>query len=132
MFTKIAEKLGLLDILAPRRDGEDNRQSSTNNVNANVNSRNRKRTSPQHRKRRKQTLQEAKDEEFARQLQAEEDARFRILKAQKEEEDQARESGKFAKKQRVSYHHRGSDTYYDAVIAGVHLDDGPDKPYYVS
>jgi hypothetical protein len=127
MFTRIAEKLGILDIIAPRNGVRDNRQSSANNVNTNNNNRNRKH--PQHRKRRKQ---EDEDEIFAQKLQTEEDRRFQTLKSQKEEEDRAQQSGKFAKKQRVSYHHRGNNTDYDAVIAGVHFDDGPDKPYYVS
>ena len=131
MFTRIAEKLGILDIIAPiiaPRDQHDQSASSSGTNNAASNTTRR----PQGRKRRKQSPQDAEDEAFARKLQAEEDLRFQMLKSQKEEEDRAQQNGKYAKKQRVSYHHRGSDEYYDAVIVGVHLDDGPDKPYYVS
>jgi len=129
MFTRIAEKLGILDIVAPRREHDQSASSSgTNNTASNSTTT----TGPRHRKRRKQSQQDAEDEAFARKLQAEEDRRFQILKSQKEEEARAQQNGKYAKKQRVSYHHRGSDKYYDAVIDGVHFDDGPDKPYYVS
>jgi hypothetical protein len=58
--------------------------------------------------------------------------RFNMLRTQKEEEDRARNIGQYAKKQRVSYHHRGSNKQYDAIIVGVHFDDGPTNPYYVS
>ncbi|GFH60106.1 hypothetical protein CTEN210_16582 [Chaetoceros tenuissimus] len=121
MFTRLAEKLGILDIVAPR--GEDS--STTNET-----------SSPKNRKRRKMTRserqqeQEKKDAEMAKELQSQFDRMNRMLEAQKEEEERAAKYGKFAKKQRVSYHHRANDTYYDAVIVGVHLDDGPDKPYY--
>ena len=111
MFTKIAEKLGILDIVAPRTAQQDASGSQ---------------------KRKRMTPQEARDEALARKLQAEEDRRFKMLKAQKEAEELAEKYSKYAKRQRVSYHHRGKDKYYDAIIVGVHLDDGPDNPYYVS
>lgn len=125
MFTRLAEKLGILDIVAPRE--EESEASTTNET-----------SSPKNRKRRKMTRserqqeQEKKDAEMAKELQSQFDRMNRMLEAQKEEEERAAKYGKFAKKQRVSYHHRANDTYYDAVIVGVHLDDGPDKPYYVS
>eukprot|EP00591_Stephanopyxis_turris_P011643 CAMPEP_0195520900 /NCGR_PEP_ID=MMETSP0794_2-20130614/17609_1 /TAXON_ID=515487 /ORGANISM="Stephanopyxis turris, Strain CCMP 815" /LENGTH=149 /DNA_ID=CAMNT_0040650339 /DNA_START=245 /DNA_END=694 /DNA_ORIENTATION=- len=70
------------------------------------------------------------DEKLAWDLQREEHNRYRRLHAQYDSEMKALSHGMLATKQRVSYHHRGSDEHYDAVIMGVHLDDGPDKPYY--
>ena len=56
----------------------------------------------------------------------------RRLDAQKKAEELAESNGVFAKKQRVFYHNKSTDTMHDAYIVGVHFDDGPDKPYYVS
>ena len=56
----------------------------------------------------------------------------RRLNAQKRAEESAESQGVFAKKQRVFYHNKSTDTMHDAYIVGVHFDDGPDKPYYVS
>ena len=56
--------------------------------------------------------------------------RERRIETQKQMEVDALKRGHFAKRQRVRYHHRSTDTYYDAVVTGVHFDDGPDKPYY--
>ena len=55
-----------------------------------------------------------------------------MLKSQKDAEDRAENAGLFAKRQRVIYLHRGTNTQYDAIVVGVHFDDGPDDPYYVS
>ena len=52
------------------------------------------------------------------------------LQAQRVREDQAARVGAFAMKQRVKYHHKATHTFFDAHVVGVHLDDGPDKPYY--
>jgi hypothetical protein len=56
----------------------------------------------------------------------------RRLDAQKKAEELAESNGVFAKKQRVFYHNKSTDTMHDAFIVEVHFDDGPDKPYYVS
>jgi hypothetical protein len=53
----------------------------------------------------------------------------RRLDAQKKAETLAESNGVFAKKQRVFYHNKSTDTMHDAYIVGVHFDDGPDKPY---
>ena len=124
MFTRLAEKLGILDIVAPR--GEDS--SPTNETSSPKNSRKRRKMTGSERQQELERI----DAEMAKELQSQFDRMNRMLEAQKEEEERAAKYGKFAKKQRVSYHHRANDTYYDAVIVGVHLDDGPDKPYYVS
>ena len=52
--------------------------------------------------------------------------------AQEEEERRAEERGMYAKKQRAEYNDRvvGDDVWVSCQIVGVHLDDGPDKPYY--
>lgn len=76
--------------------------------------------------------QEIDDEAFAKKLQYEEDRKREILRVQFDEEINAAANGYFCKKQRVMYHHRVEDAFYEAVIVGVHFDDGPNKPYYVS
>eukprot|EP00978_Attheya_sp_CCMP212_P002670 scaffold5469_cov54-Attheya_sp.AAC.2 len=96
-LTKIAEKTGLLNILAPR---------NTN------------------------TTEEPGDAALAQKLWKEEKILFKRLETQKEKEEEAETRGAFIKQQRVKYHHKASDAYYDAVIIGVHFDDGPDRPYY--
>ena len=118
MFTNVLEKLGIWDIVAPSSRSADTR------------TRTRTRNDEEQKKRRKS--QESRDEALARKLQAEYDRKFRLLKAQKDAEDRAETQGLYAKKQRVSYIHRGTNTQYDAMVVGVHFDDGPDKPYYVS
>mmetsp|Transcript_50790 Transcript_50790/g.61209 ORF Transcript_50790/g.61209 Transcript_50790/m.61209 type:complete len:147 (-) Transcript_50790:225-665(-) len=78
----------------------------------------------------KMSQTELNDEEFARKLQAEEYKRYSRLRTQFEQERAAESLGVFAKKQRVQYLHKQTNQHYDAVIQGVHLDDGPDRPYY--
>ncbi len=119
MLTRIAEKLGILDKIAPRKKSKATENDSSSNVKAGNN-------------KRKLTAQESRDESLARKLQAEEDRSFNMLKAQKDAEDRAGKAGLFAKRQRVIYLHRGTNTQYDAIVVGVHFDDGPDNPYYVS
>lgn len=59
--------------------------------------------------------------------------RKRKLDAQWKLEEEAKSRGAFAKKQRVKYYHKTTGKWYDdAHVVGVHFDDGPDKPYYVS
>ena len=53
----------------------------------------------------------------------------RRLETQKRAEELAESNGVFAKKQRVFYNNKSTDTMHDAYIVGVHFDDGPDKPY---
>ena len=56
-----------------------------------------------------------------------------LLQGQQEREMKAKRQGLYVKKQRCHYYHKGSNQWFsDAHIAGVHFDDGPDKPYYVS
>ena len=51
-------------------------------------------------------------------------------------EKAAEKHNQFAKNQRVLYKQTNGPVvdkqYSDAVIVGVHHDDGPDNPYYVS
>ena len=69
-----------------------------------------------------------------REAEAERDAALAIAaeKAQREEEDRAEARGMFAKKQMAEYNDRvvSEDTWVACKIVGVHLDDGPEKPYY--
>lgn len=56
----------------------------------------------------------------------------RQLDSQRKSEEVAESKGLFAKKQRVRYHNKTTDVVCDAVVVGVHFDDGPQHPYYVS
>lgn len=61
----------------------------------------------------------------------EEEINRQLVKAQqKREKDAASRNDSYVVNQRVRYYFKGTETWYDAVIAGVHLDDGPDRPYY--
>jgi hypothetical protein len=54
------------------------------------------------------------------------------LQEQRARELNAATRGFFVKNQRVKYYHQANQRWIeDATVAGVHLDDGPDKPYYV-
>lgn len=57
--------------------------------------------------------------------------RNRLLEGQKNREQKASARNQYTKQQRVRYYHKISDQWIgEAVIVGVHYDDGPDKPYY--
>lgn len=92
VLSKLAEIIGLYDVLAPIHRDEDCEPKEVNRVSA---------------------------------------KRSR-LDAQKKAEEVAATRGVFAKNQRVQYHNKPTNAVSDAVIIGVHLDDGPDNPYYVS
>jgi prolyl oligopeptidase PreP (S9A serine peptidase family) len=111
MFSKFAEKVGLYDILAPisskqrsNSDTTEDRESpcTINNNNSSPDNDNNERT-----KRRRLDVQ----------LKAEKDAK-------------ARGPNFYAKKQRVRYHNKATNSVCDAYIVGVHYDDGPNHPYY--
>lgn len=70
------------------------------------------------------------DLEFAKKLQAEEYKRYQLLRSQFEQERDAEAKGVLAKKQRVEYKNQSTGVSHPAVVLDVHLDDGPDKPYY--
>ena len=75
---------------------------------------------------------EEADLEFAKKLQAEEYKRYQILRSQFEQERAAETRGVLAKKQRVEYKNQATGVSHPAIVIDVHLDDGPDRPYYVS
>ena len=109
MFSKFAEKVGLYDILAPisseqrsSSDATDDRESCTISSSSSSSPDNNERT-----KRRRLDVQ---------------------LKAEKDAE--ARGPNFYAKKQRVRYHNKATNSVCDAYIVGVHYDDGPNHPYY--
>ena len=54
------------------------------------------------------------------------------LRVQLEAEKRAEMYHQYAPHQRVRYHFRATDTWYDAIVVAIHFDDGPDNPYYVS
>ena len=109
VLTKWAEKIGLLDIIAPKK------KSKQKNGNLN----------------RHQTTAPPQESKQEKQKRLKEE-RKRKIQAQLHAEKMAETYNQFAKKQRVSYLHKGSNTTFDAVIAAVHFDDGPKNPYYVS
>ena len=102
-FTKLAEKTGILDILAPPTKSPPPKKK-------------KKYDSPT-----KYSMQQTNSDA----------ERVRRLRGQADIEKNAEKFGHLAKKQRVKYYHKMSDTYHDAFIVGVHFDDGPDRPYYV-
>ena len=102
MFSKFANKIGLFDILAPVKS----RRSSKNSEDDSTTIANSYSDDNQMKRKR---------------LDAQ-------LKAEKEAE--ARGPKFFAKKQRVRYLNKMTNAVCDAVVVGVHYDDGPDKPYY--
>ena len=80
------------------------------------------------------SVTEMRDEQLARHLQQQEYKRMTCLRAQYDSERAAESQGVLAKGQRVYYVVK-TDTEiknFEAVVIDVHLDDGPDNPYYVS
>jgi hypothetical protein len=53
-----------------------------------------------------------------------------IIEQQRKREEVANASNAFVANQQVLYLFKATETWYDATIAGVHFDDGPDRPYY--
>ena len=121
MFRKLAKKLdGVLDYIAPREESDDTSEQESNPSNT--------------RRRRRRSMsdeQVTSDAAFAKQLQIEEERKEKLLKTQFEDESNALNHGHFCKRQRVMYHLKSKDAFYEAVIVGVHYDDGPNQPYYV-
>ena len=80
------------------------------------------------------SVTEMRDEQLARHLQQEEYKRYTRLRSQYDSERAAESKGVLAKGQRVYYivHTETEIKNYEAVVVDVHLDDGPEKPYYVS
>jgi hypothetical protein len=120
MFRKLAKKLdGVLDYIAPREESGTSEQESNPSATT-------RRRSPS-----TSVEQVTSDAAFAKQLQIEEERKEKLLKTQFEDESNALNHGHFCKRQRVMYHLKSKDAFYEAVIVGVHYDDGPNKPYYV-
>mmetsp|Transcript_4075 Transcript_4075/g.3857 ORF Transcript_4075/g.3857 Transcript_4075/m.3857 type:complete len:165 (-) Transcript_4075:178-672(-) len=114
-LTKLAEKSGLWDLVAPKQPKKSN--EDCNHVDK------KNRISKEKEKIDKDALKRA---EYAKCLAE----RIMRLQTQLELENVAEKNGVFAKKQRVKYHHKSTDTHYRAIVVGVHFDDGPDRPYY--
>lgn len=79
-----------------------------------------------------QQQEENQDSLLAHKMQQEENIRSQRLETQHELETKAGEINQFSKWQRVLYYSKIDDLMIEAVVVGVHFDDGPDKPYYVS
>jgi hypothetical protein len=72
------------------------------------------------------------EHEIRRQQQegAERARRIIQLASQQEREIKAIDVNQFVTNQRIRYYHKLSDKWFDGHVVAVHLDDGPDKPYY--
>jgi uncharacterized FlaG/YvyC family protein len=115
VLSHFANKWGLFDKLAPFTTKQNSNTSTT-----------------KHKQNKESQTQITNDEKIAHKLQEEENDRYQKLKRQYDMEEKAKEINQFAKRQRVLYHSKIDNKWMDAVVVGVHLDDGPDKPYYVS
>jgi len=100
MFTKLADRLGILDLIAPKMKSDSHGAPSP----AGHSGRKRDGSSGDR-------FSDTKDKSSRE--------RSRLLKAQLDSEGFAEAQGNFAKRQRVRYHHRASNSSYDAVIVGV-------------
>mmetsp|Transcript_7816 Transcript_7816/g.11228 ORF Transcript_7816/g.11228 Transcript_7816/m.11228 type:complete len:174 (-) Transcript_7816:175-696(-) len=120
VLTYLFEKMGLWDFFAPqnrtsKRQKKEQRKANENNNDV------ESATTPGPERHPQQQEDEVDPETRIRRMQ---------LNSQREREIQAESRNAYVKKQRVKYHYRAMDSWHDAVILGVHLDDGPDKPYY--
>mmetsp|Transcript_3881 Transcript_3881/g.6420 ORF Transcript_3881/g.6420 Transcript_3881/m.6420 type:complete len:156 (-) Transcript_3881:149-616(-) len=105
MFSKFAEKIGLYDFLAPSEPRRSKKNSASEHDST---------TTVQNGSADEKRL---KRKRLDVQLKAEKDAETRGPKF-------------FAENQRVRYLNKTTNSTCDAVIVGVHYDDGPDNPYY--
>ena len=105
MFSKFAEKIGLYDFLAPSEPRRSKNHSASEDDSTTI-----VQNSSADENRLKRNRLDA-------QLKAEKDAEARGPKF-------------FAENQRVRYLNKTTNSICDAVVVGVHYDDGPDNPYY--
>jgi hypothetical protein len=118
MFMNLAEKVGLTNFLAPRKDKKDSKDDAAA---ASTSSDSAAAATPAA----APTAEEKEMQEL--------ENKNRLLESQKDREIKAsnEETSCFVKNQRVAYFHKASDTWMnDCYIVGVHHDDGEDKPYY--
>jgi hypothetical protein len=119
MFMNLAEKVGLTNFLAPRKDKKDSKDAAA--AAASTSSDSAAAATPAA----APTAEEKEMQEL--------ENKNRLLESQKDREIKAsnEETSCFVKNQRVAYFHKASDTWMnDCYIVGVHHDDGEDKPYY--
>jgi hypothetical protein len=120
-LAEAAEKMGLFDFLAPRKDKS--RKTSEGSLDKEKLSRSSQSDGL--------PLDPPELDPQAYQTQ-EELQKQSILQGQRARELKAAKRGFFVKNQRVKYYHQAKERWIeDVTVAGVHLDDGPDKPYYV-
>jgi hypothetical protein len=112
MFSKFAEKVGLYDILAPISSKQRSSSDTTEDRESPCTNNNNNNSSPDN-----DNNERTKRRRLDAQLKAEKDA-------------EARGPNFYAKKQRVRYHNKATNSICDAYIVGVHYDDGPNHPYY--
>mmetsp|Transcript_31773 Transcript_31773/g.48737 ORF Transcript_31773/g.48737 Transcript_31773/m.48737 type:complete len:172 (-) Transcript_31773:68-583(-) len=118
VLTYLFENMGWWNTLAPKsRNAKRQKQQDKNNNDVESESATQKQ--------KEQCTQEQQREE-----NPEIAMRRMQLESQRQRELEAESRGAYIAKQRVKYHYRAMDSFHDAVILGVHLDDGPDKPYY--
>ena len=122
LLSHLADRFGLWDYIAP--------PTTTNNTNTTA-----KEEEDENQQQQQQQQQKEQDLKLAQKIQLEENIRFQRIQKQYELESKAQQQGRnqFVKWQRVLYHSKIDDNLMiDAVVVGVHFDDGPDQPYYVS
>mmetsp|Transcript_3742 Transcript_3742/g.8316 ORF Transcript_3742/g.8316 Transcript_3742/m.8316 type:complete len:156 (-) Transcript_3742:362-829(-) len=105
-LSKLAERTGLFEFLAPIIGGSDNNGDNQ-----------------------QQSAYVSNNDDESSQ-ENKELVKRRRLDAQKKAEEDAEARGVFAKKQRVRYHNKSTDVICDAIVVGVHFDDGLEHPYY--
>lgn len=153
-FMKLAEKTGFLNVLAPRKSpsedavnteaqGADTQKAGNDqavgnasvqpndevneNVEVDIDTLQRQKVEEE----RSSSEPDASDAEVEDDGRREERQRQRMLEGQKKREEDARTLSQFVKNQRVRYYHKLSDAWVEEVrVAGVHHDDGADRPYY--
>ena len=121
-FTKLAERIGLLDVVAPRTH---HRRRRSRGDASNPNDAPSQPPSSQSLSPKEQPNQQPSPAD----LQV---IRRNRLKAQWDAEQRAQQHDQYAPNQRAKYHYRADDIWYDAIVVAIHLDDGPNHPYYVS
>jgi hypothetical protein len=134
-LAEVAEKMGLFDFLAPRKEKSkrksegslDREEGTISSASDDLRGDHRSQSSQS------EGLPPDPPEIDPRAYQRQEERQKQsMLQEQRARELKAATRGFFVKNQRVKYYNQANQHWIeDTTIAGVHLDDGPDKPYYV-
>jgi hypothetical protein len=134
-IAEVAEKMGLFDFLAPRRRKEKPKRESEGSFfkEEGTLSDDDLRGDYQSQSSQLDGLPSDPPEVDPQTYQTQEERQKQsMLQEQRARELMAATRKFFVKNQRVKYYHQANQRWIEEVtVAGVHLDDGPDKPYYV-